>query len=196
MAESRSLTQLDLGSNSVRAPGARAIASALSHNPPLSLLFLYFNDVGDEGARSLSEALPHAKSLSLLDLRWNGVTAACGEVLCAAARHAPHLLALKVLGVASAHTAAVKAQLQAVLAENETREGEGALAASAVAAEQTRTRTLSAAPFPELAPVPCPRRSRFFSVPQSPTLPGVFSSLVVFPEIGTCLFSPPRVTHC
>ena len=52
-----SLTELNLGWNSIGREGAKAIAEALKVNPVLNNLDLGYNSIGVDGAKAIAEAL-------------------------------------------------------------------------------------------------------------------------------------------
>ena len=68
MAESSSLTFLDLVKNSINATGAHALAEALGQNSSLKALHLGMNNIGDEGLTHLAGALTTNQSLLTLDV--------------------------------------------------------------------------------------------------------------------------------
>jgi Ran GTPase-activating protein (RanGAP) involved in mRNA processing and transport len=69
------LTSLDLRSNSIGDDGAKAIAEALKVNAVLTELSLYRNNIGDDGAKAIAEALKVNAVLTTLDLGMTGIWA-------------------------------------------------------------------------------------------------------------------------
>ena len=73
LAVNSTLTNLDLGWNSIGKEGATSLSQALTVNSTLTSLNLRYNSIGDEGATSLSQALKVNSTLTSLDLGLNRV---------------------------------------------------------------------------------------------------------------------------
>ena len=78
------LTQLHLAENGIGAGGAMQVARALEANTTLMQLNLAVNGIGDEGATQVARALEANTTLMELDLGGNRISAACVRELAAA----------------------------------------------------------------------------------------------------------------
>ncbi|XP_075705033.1 dynein regulatory complex subunit 5 [Rhinoderma darwinii] len=72
---------LNLCNNKIRAPGAQAIAHALTKNNTLRILNLRLNHMGDEGGQALCNALLQNTSLEVLHIGSNELSEATATVL-------------------------------------------------------------------------------------------------------------------
>ena len=65
------ITELDLGQNKIKSPGAQAIAEVLTDNNTIKTLNLSWNDFKDKDAACLAEGIRVNQTLTWLDLSHN-----------------------------------------------------------------------------------------------------------------------------
>ena len=65
------ITELDLGQNKIKSPGAQAIAEVLTDNNTIKTLNLSWNDFKDKDAACLAEGIRVNQALTWLDLSHN-----------------------------------------------------------------------------------------------------------------------------
>ncbi|KAL0243286.1 hypothetical protein GEMRC1_005847 [Eukaryota sp. GEM-RC1] len=75
------ITSLELGSNSIGAEGAGALAESLKVNASVTSVNLWNNSIGAEGARALADALKVNASVTNIDLSYNSIGAEGAEAL-------------------------------------------------------------------------------------------------------------------
>merc|ERR1712196_356370 len=84
VTKSLSIRTLDLYSNAVGNPGAKALAAAAAHDSRCVVLDFWDNAVGDEGGEALASTLSLSSSLRELNLCWNHIGDRGAEALGAA----------------------------------------------------------------------------------------------------------------
>ena len=72
------ITELDLGQNKIKSPGAQAIAEVLIDNNTIKTLNLSWNDFKDKDAECLAEGIRVNQTLVWLDLSHNGFAEEAG----------------------------------------------------------------------------------------------------------------------
>jgi hypothetical protein len=87
LANSATLTRLELVRSNIGVEGAQALAAALRNNATLTVLVLDRNNIGDQGAQALAAALMNNATLTVLNLDLNNIGDAGAQALAAALRN-------------------------------------------------------------------------------------------------------------